>query len=253
MPGNDLIQSIERAAAALRVLAHAETSWVPLRQVAEALGLGPSTVHNILRTLGASGMVEARGGAYRLGPAIVEMAASRLRQGLGERAREVVRALEARLRPAVVLFAQPTGPHVAALVRMSPDRPGVVQAPIGHMLSPYLTVTGLVVQAYADRETLEALRTRHPFWEEGAQVWGGPKKLDAYLRRVRRQALAVAPFGQSESIRAAAPVFSYGRAFAGALGVHVDMGSGRRRIEESKVAEAVRRAASDISESEDEQ
>ena len=65
MPGS--VQSVERAAAILRLLAE-EDEPVGLSQIAAALGLAKGTVHGILRTLEDVGFVEQdqRAGPYRV-------------------------------------------------------------------------------------------------------------------------------------------------------------------------------------------
>lgn len=62
------IQSLERAAAMLRLLAGGERR-MGLSEIASALGLAKGTAHGILGTLRAEGLVEqeAASGRYRLG------------------------------------------------------------------------------------------------------------------------------------------------------------------------------------------
>ncbi len=70
MPGH--VQSIERAAAVLRLLAHGRLALVDL---ANSLGLAKSTVHGILRTLQHVGFVEqdSVSGTYHLGAALLQL------------------------------------------------------------------------------------------------------------------------------------------------------------------------------------
>ncbi|HYY11287.1 MAG TPA: IclR family transcriptional regulator [Kineosporiaceae bacterium] len=68
-----MIQSVDRAVRILTVLQGART--MSLGEIAAALELPPSTVHGIVRTLLAHGMVtqESRSGRYRLGPATLRL------------------------------------------------------------------------------------------------------------------------------------------------------------------------------------
>ncbi|URM91944.1 IclR family transcriptional regulator [Streptomyces sp. MRC013] len=68
------IQSLERAAATLRLLAGGERR-LGLSDIASALGLAKGTVHGILRTLQAEGLVEqdAASGRYRLGAELLRL------------------------------------------------------------------------------------------------------------------------------------------------------------------------------------
>ena len=70
MPGS--VQSVERAAAILRLLAE-ENEPLGLAQIASALGLAKSTVHGILRTLEAQGALRVEYGGIR----VLDMAALR--------------------------------------------------------------------------------------------------------------------------------------------------------------------------------
>ena len=68
-----MIQSVDRAIRILKVLQGARR--MTLGEIAQQLGLPPSTVHGILRTLLAHGMVgqEPASGRYRLGPAVLPL------------------------------------------------------------------------------------------------------------------------------------------------------------------------------------
>ncbi|MGO9898110.1 MAG: IclR family transcriptional regulator [Solirubrobacteraceae bacterium] len=77
MPGH--IQSIERAAAILRLLS-SRTRQLGVVEIAGALGLSKGTVHGLLRTLLNENFVEqdAETGKYRLGAALLHMGSSYL-------------------------------------------------------------------------------------------------------------------------------------------------------------------------------
>ncbi len=77
MPGN--IQSIERAAAILRLLS-SRTHQLGVVEIAGELGLSKGTVHGLLRTLLNEDFVEqdAETGKYRLGAALLHMGSSYL-------------------------------------------------------------------------------------------------------------------------------------------------------------------------------
>jgi DNA-binding IclR family transcriptional regulator len=71
------IQSVDRAAAVLKVLAGNPGAMSAI-DVASAAGLDRTTVHRIMRTLIAADLVEARGASYRVGPACLGLGAARL-------------------------------------------------------------------------------------------------------------------------------------------------------------------------------
>ena len=79
MPG--IVQSVERAAAILRLLAEQNES-LTLSQIASALGLAKGTAHGIVRTLAEVGFVEQdqRSGPYRVATEVFRLGWARLDQ-----------------------------------------------------------------------------------------------------------------------------------------------------------------------------
>ena len=79
MPG--IVQSVERAAAILRLLAE-QNEPLTLSQIASALGLAKGTAHGIVRTLAEVGFVEQdqRSGPYRVATEVFRLGWARLDQ-----------------------------------------------------------------------------------------------------------------------------------------------------------------------------
>ncbi|OAG77501.1 transcriptional regulator, IclR family [Acetobacter malorum] len=98
-----LIQSIERSAAILEIIAQ-EGGSARLQQIASISGIGKTTVHNILQTLDHLGYVQRRTGdmRYHLGGRILNLA----------RITGDDNALRARLRPALDAIAEESGATV---------------------------------------------------------------------------------------------------------------------------------------------
>jgi DNA-binding IclR family transcriptional regulator len=73
-----LVQSVERAAAMLRLLAD-ESDGLELHEIADSLGLAKGTAHGLLRTLHEVGFVEQerQGGNYRLVPDVLRLGSER--------------------------------------------------------------------------------------------------------------------------------------------------------------------------------
>lgn len=101
--GKRLIQSIERAVAILEIIARGGGA-ASLKHVAERSGLGKTTAHNILKTLGELGYVQRHVGdtRYHLGGRILNLARIAGDDG----------ALRTRLRPALEAIARKTGETV---------------------------------------------------------------------------------------------------------------------------------------------
>ncbi|QHO76318.1 transcriptional regulator [Bradyrhizobium sp. CCBAU 051011] len=100
MPEVRLIQSIERAAAILEIIAQ-EGGAARLQLIAEQAKLGKTTAHNLLKTLDELGYVHRRVGdaRYHLGGRILNLARIAGDDG----------ALRSRLRPALEAIARRTG------------------------------------------------------------------------------------------------------------------------------------------------
>ncbi len=102
--GRSGVQSVERAAAILRVLAHAGTAGTRLADVTQAIGLGKTTTHRLIKTLLDLGFVERDGETrrYRLGLEVYTLAmAAQSRLDIIELAR-----------PSLVELARQTGDTV---------------------------------------------------------------------------------------------------------------------------------------------
>lgn len=95
-----LIQSIERSAAILEIIAQ-KGGCARLREIAEISGLGKTTAHNILQTLDHLGYVQRRHGdmRYHLGGRILNLA----------RIAGDDNALRVRLRPVMLAIARASG------------------------------------------------------------------------------------------------------------------------------------------------
>ncbi len=248
MPGNELIQSLQRGLDILRLLAEADGA-LRVVDVASRLGVKPPTAHNLLRTLASRGFVCQDGTSYRLGPAVFELATAEERRGLLERAAVAVGDLAATVPGATVTFSELLAGDVVVRLRGSPERAGILQRPRGRTLPLYTSASGLLTQAFASGDILRDLRARHPFWEQGVQAWQQPARLDAFLETVRAAGYAELPFGRDEALRVAVPVFDAGRAFVGILGLNVLATAleGASKRARAATVEAAIRAAADLS------
>ncbi|GBQ29836.1 putative transcriptional regulator [Gluconacetobacter sacchari DSM 12717] len=111
-----MIQSVERAAAILEIIAQ-EGGRAHLRTIHERMGIGKTTVHNILKTLDRLGYVQRVPGdmRYRLGSRILNIARMAGNDAmLRDRVRPVLEAV-ARACDATVLLAVPSGDEVTYL------------------------------------------------------------------------------------------------------------------------------------------
>ncbi|GAA3341075.1 IclR family transcriptional regulator [Amorphoplanes nipponensis] len=217
MPG--LIQSIERAAAVIRLLA-AGSGWLRASEIGASLGLAKATTHGILRTLRHVGFVQQdpATGRYQLAAAVLAPGTRPLdRNELRSRVINWADPLAARSGEAVRVGALLDGQVLVVHHVFRPDDTPQ-QLETGALLPAHATALGKVLLAH------DALSAR----DAGA----GP--LTAYTRRtvtkgaaLRRTLAEVRTQGWAAEVEesvagqagVAAPIRTYGGLVVGAIGV----------------------------------
>lgn len=156
MPGP--IQSIERAAAVLRLLARG-SGRLGVGDIAAALDLAKPTAHGILRTLQGVGFVEQdpASGKYQLGAALLHLATNYLDTNeLRSRALNWADALASRTGESVRIAAPVDGTVVVVHHVFRPDN-SVQTLEVGGQLPAHATALGKVLLAY-DADLAAAVR-----------------------------------------------------------------------------------------------
>lgn len=219
MAGSDLVQALLRGLDVLQIIGRAE-SGVRLSEVAHELGVQAPTVHNLVRTLAERGFVsKGTDKKLRLGPAVLELAQFYRDRVLIREASGILQQLVTAVPGAVVTFAEVVGADIQLAMRISPDRPNVLQTVQGQSFSAYANASGLVIHAFADDALRADIRDHQPFHEFGAHLWNDLSTLEEFLEDVRAKGYAIPPFPGQESLRIAAPVRSADRRVTAALGV----------------------------------
>ena len=217
MPGP--IQSIERAAAMLRLLARG-SGHHGLAEIAAALGLAKGTAHGILRTLQRVEFVEQdqSTGRYRLGAALLHLGTSYLDANeLRSRSINWADTLAARSGHEVRIGMHLDG---AVLVVHHVFRPDDTMQTlgIGGMLPLHATALGKVLLAY-DTQAAAALRDSVPE-QLTRRTLVAPAALNREIARVREQGWASeaeeATLGHASI---AAPIRGYGGLVVGAISI----------------------------------
>ena len=170
MANSDLVQSLLRGLELVDILA-AHPEGLRLNDLAEKAALKKPTAHNLLRTLCARGFAARDdGGHYTAGP-VFYAAADQVRiSERDHRAEEALLDLAERFDGHVLTVATLTASEVKCLLRVSPDRPGVVQHPENRNFMPYSSVSAIVLQA-ANPQEASRLEALYPFDEYGAGLW----------------------------------------------------------------------------------
>jgi IclR family acetate operon transcriptional repressor len=203
------IQSVDRC---LGILDHVSRSEVglTLSELAKAMGLKPTTVHNLAGSLAARGYLAKRRGPVRyvVGPAIEALAARQAERQFRGRAAEAMRTLARRLPWASVVFVEPQQDEPVTTLRIQPARPDVLEQPTRQAMSLYASASGLVFQAWWPDDVRAAAMQRSPFDDYGSATWRTLDQLQQHLDQVRRQGYAHPPDTSTGLIRVAAPVFT---------------------------------------------
>lgn len=218
MPGP--VQSIERAAAILRLLARG-SGRLGVGEIANSLELAKGTAHGILRTLQRVGFVEQdkATGKYQLGAALLHLGTSYLDVNeLRSRAINWADALAARSGEAVRIGAPLEGQVLVVHHVFRPDDT-FQTLDVGSLLPLHATALGKVLLAY-DVELAGSLQRAEPLDAFTRRTIVLPKVLARALSEVRDRGWAadneeIAP-GQASI---AAPIRGYGGLVVGAIGV----------------------------------
>ncbi len=201
------IQSLLRGIEVLELLSESPEG-MRLSDIAAVMDLKLPTVHNIVKTLSMRKMVEKHNGSqYVAGSGILELA-ERLRGQMHDAdAEKAVRDLASHTSGLLVNYTVPTENSLPVRLRMSPDRPGLMQHPRNHTNALYGSASGLAFLAFAPSDRVMLMRQHHPFHEEGVRLWESLEALEVYLEKCRESGCAVTPFDGQELYRVAAPVF----------------------------------------------
>jgi DNA-binding IclR family transcriptional regulator len=239
-----MIQSVDRAVRALGALQGGRR--LSLSEIAARLELPPSTVHGILKTLLAHGMVlqDRTTSRYQLGPAVLKLGnvyldTLELRSRAVTWSEELVRRTGFAVRTGVLLLDE------VLIIHHEPRRNGTRQMPeVGIVIPVHASALGKAVLAYSPEQAAEIL-ARDRLRSMTGETVVDPGAFGQMLVRTRADALATE---QDEAVIGecglAAPVFdSYGSA-TGAIGVVVPT---MEWPADESVASAVREAARNIS------
>jgi DNA-binding IclR family transcriptional regulator len=212
------VQSIERAAAILRLLARG-SGRLGVSEIAGSLGLARGTAHGILRTLHGVGFVEQdqETGKYRLGAALLHLGTSYLDVNeLRSRAINWADALAARSGEAVRIGTPLDGKVLVVHHVFRPDDT-LQTLDVGALLPAHATALGKVLLAYDAGAAATIHGSLEPFTRRTNTV---PRDLAKALARVRDMGWAdeIEEMTVGEA-GVAAPIRGQGGLVVGAMGI----------------------------------
>ena len=247
MPGP--VQSIERAAAILRLLARG-SGRLGVGEIAASLGLAKGTTHGILRTLQGVGFVEQdkSSGKYQLGATLLHLGTSYLDVNeLRSRAINWADALAARSGEAVWIGTLLEGKVLIVHHVFRPDD-SLQSLDVGALLPLHASALGKVLLAYDTQAAAELRETELSPLTRRTLVT--PAALRRELTKVREHGFATdieeSTLGQASI---AAPIRGYGGLVVGAISITgaVDRVCPSTGKPDPALADAVQNAAQMIS------
>lgn len=185
-----MIQSVDRA---LRILAVLQGDHrLSLGDIAQRLGLPPSTVHGIVRTLLAHRLViqEHDSGHYRLGPAVLTMGnvyldTLELRSRVMPWAEDLARRSGLAVRTAVMLVDD------VVVVHHEPRPDGSRQMPeVGIVIPAHASALGKAILAFDDDQVDELLDDGEPLRSMTGETTTDPVELRRQLEETRNSGIA---------------------------------------------------------------
>ena len=216
MPGT--VQSIERAAAILRLLAGGP-GHLALGDIARSLDLAKGTTHGILRTLQHVGFVEQdrASGHYQLGPALPHLASGYLDSNeLRSRSINWADPLAARTGESVRIGAL-RGGHALVVHHVFRPDDTFQTLDVGALLPLHATALGKVLLAYRAADTEPA----HELDRFTRRTIRTTRDLAAELQHVRDNGWSLEAEEMTPGLASvAAPIRGYGGLVVGAIGIN---------------------------------
>jgi DNA-binding IclR family transcriptional regulator len=134
---------------------------------------------------------------------------------------DMIREVSTALPEATVTFSRSIGGDVIAVLRISPERPGVVERQVDRIMGAYNTASSLLFQAFWCEEDRQSYRRRYPFEEYGTHIWRDLDHVDDFLASVREKGYAALAFTERRILAVASPVFGEQGGIQAAVGASV--------------------------------
>ena len=185
MPGSDPVQSIVRAFSIMEAVSRGHFG-MRSSDLAGMLNLNPKTAFSLLKTMVQYGYLQKDSQRrYHLGPTLWELIRNDHANAVLQLAEDAVRNLAAAFPGSVVTFAELIGTESRSRLRISPDRPGILQYPVYLTHPLYTSATGLCFLSQ-DRFA-PMLYSAWDFDEYGVQRWKDLKNLKRFLDSVPQE------------------------------------------------------------------
>jgi|GEM_PF-833665 len=218
MANNDLVGAVVKAMALVKITA-AAPDGLKICELAETANLKNVTCFNLVRTLVAGGFLEKINGRLYVGNEISRLSEIRFQSEFFHQAENALLKLNHIWPRATVIFAVPGTTGMEQTHRISFDHPGVIQRLNNEVMPPYTSAAGLLGLAFDPDEDIRLrIEEKYPFLEFGSHIWKSRKALDAFLKKCRKDRVAVIPFDTDVLHRVSVPVFDRSGKFTAVIG-----------------------------------
>lgn len=225
MSEKNLVNSVLKALDVLKLVGDSGKG-MRLSEVAAALEMKLPAAHNLVRTLLIRGFLEKRNdNRLYIGASFMEIAENQMDNGLARQAEQELQNLSRNFPDGVVIFGVASHSEIRQTMRISPDRPQVLQRLSGDAYHPYANASGLLGMAFFPEPALLQIEEHHPFAEYGAHLWKTRGALEEFLLAARREKRVVCPFDPDRFFRVAVPIFARNRHLLGVIGMSIPAAS----------------------------
>ena len=201
------LQTVVKALATLRLFT-VEQEWLGVREIGRMLDVNSATVHNLLRTMAGSGLVEQHPETkkYRLGLGLVKLAGTKLAQlDVVTAASGPMKELMEKTRETITLSVL-YGNDLLYLAKLESPQPVRVASRIGGGAPIHCSANGKSLLAFRPDDEIDRLLTG-PLRRFTPETVTDPRKVRNELRQIRMQDYAVDFGGYIADVHAvAAPV-----------------------------------------------
>lgn len=165
MANSDLVKSLVKGLNIIQLIGESENG-MSLAEVAEAMDMKRPATHNLLRTLCACKFaVKGVNNKYQLGEELGRLAVKQNNIAFIEHISEILRLLSLEYPDGRIHYAEPFSSGVASVLMISPDSPGRILKPDNLTFTPYQSAFGILLLAFASKETVESFKNNYPMEE----------------------------------------------------------------------------------------
>jgi IclR family transcriptional regulator, KDG regulon repressor len=218
--GKNRLSSVTAAIRLLKAFSDDEAE-IGISVLSQRLGIAKSTVHRLVVTLVAEGLLEQNpeSGRYRLGIGVFELGSLvRRRMNLSSEARRFLFDLREKANE-TVLLAIPDHAEIVYVNNLESNHAIRLKSDVGMRRPAFCTALGRAILAFTSEATVDAVLAQ-PLESRTPKTITDPARIRVGLREVRRRGYAIEDEESELGMRCiAAPIFRMGGEIVGCVGL----------------------------------